>query len=137
MFHRRKNTLDQAAAAVAVAREMLAHLLTITCGFAAGEAFGRDNAFGVQLFPAESVIALRVKLRVGQHTSYRGMLMSLGNQGGQAGAVVPRSLPRTLGQYQLPLHIDHDQPLELMTPRHRLLHVVMHPAHKEGAHRAL
>jgi hypothetical protein len=136
-FHGRKDTFDQAAAAVAAAREVLAHLLTITCGSAAGEALGGDNAFGVQLFPAESVIALRVKLRVGQYASYGGMLMGFLNQSGQTGAIVPRSLPRTLGQYQLPFHVDHDQPLQPMTPRHRLLRMVMHATYEKGTHGAL
>jgi hypothetical protein len=67
---RGEDALIQASAAVAAAREIFAYLLTESRFPAAGEAFGGNDAVGVQLFSAESVVAFRVELGVGQHTSY-------------------------------------------------------------------
>ncbi len=65
------------------------------------------------------------------------MLTSLCNQSGQVGAIVPRRLPGILRQDQLPIDIDHHQPLQPVAPRHRLPRMVIHPAHEVSADCAL
>ena len=63
--------------------------------------------------------------------------MSLCDQSRQTRAVVPRRLPRALGQDQLPLHIDHDQPFQPVFPASLLLAEMLHPADEVTADRAL
>lgn len=70
-------------------------------------ALGRDNALCLQLLTAEGMVMLGIELGVGQHTADRRQLVCLSYQSGQAGAVVPRCLVRTLRQNQLPVYIDH------------------------------
>jgi hypothetical protein len=60
--------------------------------------------------------------------------MNLGDQSWQTVAIIPRRLPRILRQDHLPVDTNPYQPLQPVSPRQRLLRVVMHPAHKEGTH---
>ena len=107
-----EDTFDQGAFPVEVPRKVLPHLAAHSGCATAGETFSWDDAIGLQLLAAEGVIALGVELGISQNAAYRGVLMCLPQQSGQRGAVVPWRLTSRLSQDDLPLHIDHDEPLQ-------------------------
>ena len=63
--------------------------------------------------------------------------MRLSDQDRQGGTVVPRCLTSLLSQDQLPLYIDHGEPLQPMFPGALLLAEVLYTADEITAHRAL
>ena len=128
---------NQGSSSVSIAGKVLSHLSADSCCAAAGEAFCGDDAVCLQLLTAEGVIAFGIEFGVCQHAAYGRMLMRLGDQGWKVGAVILWSLPRALGQDELAVHVHHGQPFQPVFPGHRLLCVMMHPAYKEGTHRAL
>jgi hypothetical protein len=92
---------------------------------------------GMELLTAEGLFAFGIELGVCQDAADGHLPMRPSHQHRQRGAVVPRRLPCMLGQNQLPLEVDHGQPLQPVFPTAPGLAEVLRPADKVTAHRAL
>jgi hypothetical protein len=132
-----EKALDQGTHSVLFGWETFSHLKPHSGGSATGTAFSGNDAIGLEFLAAKGMVAFGTKFGVGQHTAYGPMPMRLGDQQRQSSAIVPGSLTSVLGQDQLPLHIDHGQPLQPMFPGALRLTKMLHPADEVAAHRAL
>jgi hypothetical protein len=113
-----EDSLDQGTAAIFLTRKIGTHLRTNAMnGPRLFPTLGGDDAEGMKLLTNKGVIPLGVELGIGQHTADRSLGMRLRDQAGQVGTVVPGGLTRRLRQNELPLQIDHRQPLQPMAPR--------------------
>ena len=115
-FHGGKDAFDQRAQGIELGWEMLAHLKAHTGGPATGAALGRYYAVGFELLAAEGMVAFGIELGVGQHAADGRVPMCTAHQRRQRGTVIPRCLPRPLGQNQLPFQVHHGQPLQPVFP---------------------
>jgi hypothetical protein len=137
-FDRREYALDQCATPIGSLRECPPHLGTHAAHAPSFlSAFGGDYTLRSKFLPNVGVISLAVELGVGQHQANACLLGSCFDDRRQIRTVVPRTAPRDLRQQELLIPIRHDHPLQPGSPRQRLLPVMMHPAHKERAHRPL
>ena len=136
-FHGGKDAFDQRAQGIELGWEMLAHLKAHTGGPATGAALGRYYAVGFELLAAEGMVAFGIELGVGQHAADGRVPMCTAHQRRQRGTVIPRCLPRPLGQNQLPFQVHHGQPLQPVFPGALGLAKVLHAANEVAAHRAL
>lgn len=76
-------------------------------------AFGRDDALRLQLLAAKPVVAFGIKLCVGQRTADGRHLIRCE----RVRAVIPGGLSCALRQDQLPVRIDHGEPLHTSSQR--------------------
>ena len=128
-LHRTEQGLDQGSAAVELSRECAPHLgahSMNTPGFLS--ALGGDHALRPELFPDVGMISFAVELGVGQHQPNARLLGSRLDHCGQIRTIVPRTTSCDLRQQELLVQIHHDHPLQPMSPRQRLLPVMMHSA---------
>lgn len=137
-FYRTEKALDQGSAPVEPSRKCSPHLGTHSMdapGFLS--ALGEDHTPRPELLPDVGVIPLAVELGVGQYQPDARLLGSRFDDGRQIRTIVPRATSCDLRQQALLVHIRHDHPLQPMSPRQRLLPVMMQASHKEGADRSL
>ena len=113
---------------------MVAHLGTYPVkapGFLA--AFGGNDAAGPESLADVGVVEFAVELRIGQHEADRTNGVGGIHEGAKVRSVVGRAGVSLLREHKLSVEIDGDQPLQPMTPGPRLLVVVVHASHQEGA----
>ncbi len=101
-FDRREQALDQGAATVKPSWESISHLGAHSMHAPSFlSAFGGNQALCSKALADVSMIALAIKLRVGQHQSDADLLGSCFDDRRQIRAVVPRTAPRELRQHEL------------------------------------
>jgi hypothetical protein len=136
-FSNGEDGLDQCASTVEAAWKVVAHLRTYPVDAPSLlAAFGRDDAAGSEPLADVRVVEFGIELGVCQHQTDGADAVRGVDQGPQVGAVIGGTGVGFLREYELPVQIDHDQPLQPVAPWHRLLVVMVHAAHEEGADRA-
>ena len=83
------------------------------------------------------MVSLSVELGVRQYHPDARLLGSGLNDGGRIRTVVPGTASGGLRQQKLLVQVGHHDPLHRVPPGQRLLPVMTHPPHKEGADRSL
>jgi len=114
------------------------HLCTHAMGLPALLAgFSGDDAAGMEMFADMGMVEFAVELGIGQDETDGADALGGVEERAKSGAVVGGTGVSPLGEHELPVEVDHHQPLQPLAPRHRLLRVVVHATHEAGADRAL
>lgn len=132
-FDHRKDRFYFGARSVQLPRKSAVHLRTDFSFRDAPPWVGRDYAIGSQRAAHVAVIGFRVELRVGQHHPDGDGATGRVHQAGQSPGVAPRTLPRSLRQDDLAVHIDHDQPLQKVPVARLPARMLFTPAYEISA----
>jgi len=125
-LHRREDALDQSAVPIDAAQKRPPHFGTLPAhapGFLAAPS--RDDTLCPESLPDVGVVPLAVEFGVGQHQPNGRLLGSPLDHRRQTRAVVPWAAPRDLRQQALLVQVDHNDPLQPVSPGQRLLPVMM------------
>jgi hypothetical protein len=111
-----------------------AHLSADAVKFPTGSAPSSGNdALGTDVLADVKVVALAVKLRIGEHQMDWIKLRGLVQQRSQHRAIIGWALMSPLRQHGSQIHINSQEPFEPVTLRHRLSAMLFPPPHKKGA----